>query len=305
MLKEIVVIGSINQDLVFEVEEIVPSGKTIFSSGQAVYNGGKGANQAISAARMNSKVNFVGAVGKDEAGNHMIQAFKDENIQIEGIMHVDKPTGTAIIQIDQNGANAIIVNQGANFAITKDMIDRHEHILKKCEYCILQFEIPMDVIHYVIDKCAHLGVKVILNPAPYVAHFDLNYLHKVHAFVPNEHEFAQMMHLDEVDEDNVAVLAEDFYHKYQTNLIVTLGKEGSYYHGHEGHFHQKAKRVDAIDTTAAGDSFIGSLTSFLAKGKSFKEAMALSTLVSAITVTKKGAQASIPFYEELALAKEN
>lgn len=299
MSNKIVVIGSINEDISLGVDEIVSSGKTIFSSSHAIHNGGKGANQAITAARMNSKVNFIGAVGNDASGRRILTDLQVEGINVDGIKYVKEQTGFAVIQIDNQGSNAIIVHKGANYTITKDDIDKNEMLIRESQYCLLQFEIPMDVIHYAIEKCYEWGVKVILNPAPFVDNFDRDLLSKVHCFVPNEHEFMDMMHHENVDEYNVGEYAEKFYKKYKTNIIITLGKAGSYYHGVEGSFLQTAKVVRAVDTTAAGDSYIGALVSNLIETQSFKKAMAFATEVSAITVTREGAQPSIPKYEEL------
>lgn len=290
-MKKVIVVGSVNQDISLSVSHFPQAGETLLANDVLISNGGKGANQAVALARMGADVTFVSSVHHHEV---MIDDFKQDKINTNYTQYCDAPTGTAVINVDAQGQNTIVVAVGAN-----DLIDhaKIKDILKQYDYCVLQFEIPLKEIYAIIDICYAYDVEVILNPAPYNQDFDRNYLSKISYFVPNEVEFEQAFAT--IDLANANIVAKDFYKQYHTKLLVTLGSQGSFYVDENHSLHTPAKKVDVVDTTAAGDTFVGAFVSGLSKGFSVEEAIDFATCASAICVGRKGAQNAIPRLEEV------
>ncbi|QIK69635.1 ribokinase [Erysipelothrix sp. HDW6C] len=302
-MSKIVVIGSINEDTSLRVHHFPTEGETIIADAVSINNGGKGANQAVAAARLGGSVAMIGAVGIDGSGRRMIADFQGEGIDTQGIIQKQDQTGFAIINVDQQGHNNIVVYPGANHAISKEDIDAHRHLIKDADYCLIQFEIPMAVIEYAIMVCREYEVKVVLNPAPYSSSFNPQVLKDVAYFVPNEHEFASSIgsniDFNTVDEFELKKVAESFVTEYQCNLIVTLGVRGSLLATPTKFVVVDAIQTQAVDTTAAGDTYIGALTSQLSQSIDIDEAMKYASKAAALTVSKMGAQTSIPYKKDL------
>lgn len=294
---KIIVIGSLNVDTTYQLPHIPAEGETILATSKTTQRGGKGQNQAVAMSRLGAEVMMIGAVGNDEEGNMLIDGLKIEGIDSSGIIRKSVPSGTASIYLDENARNNIVVYPGANFAMTVEDIDEKIDLIKSAQICVMQNEIPKDVIYHVIEICKNNGIITILNPAPAVKDFDTKYLGMVDYLVPNETELELL--LDKKIENNVEELAREVLELGCKNVLVTLGSKGSMLINKDEVYNQSAKLVKAVDTTAAGDSFIGGFTTALAMGKDYKEAMEYGTKVSAIAVTKPGAVDSLPTVKEV------
>lgn len=301
-MKKILVIGSINKDISLYVKSLPSLGETILANNMKESFGGKGANQAMTISKMNGHVSFAGAVGDDLVGDEVIKIMKKAGIDTSAINRSKLPTGTALITVDENSDNNIIVYPGANYSITKEDIDDIDNLIDESDFILMQFEIPMETIEYVIEKASEKEKYIILNPAPYSADFNKELLKKVDLFIPNETEFLELIAKEPKDKQDIAWFkaeAKEFYDKYNTDLIITLGSLGSLYYGENENFLVEANKVKAVDSTAAGDSYIGALVYSLSVDKSLKESMAFASKVAAITISKKGAMEAIPYIDEI------
>jgi len=295
----VVVVGSLNMDTNLSVPHIPAVGETIIATGMSLFKGGKGANQAVAIARLGGNVEMIGAVGNDENGMNIIEGLKKEKVGVEGmIVKEDAPTGIAIISVAENGDNNIIVHSGANYQIGKEDIDRNIDLIKSASYCVLQLEIPLEVVKYTMDICHENKVKVIFNPAPARADIDTDMLSRVEYLLPNESELNIIAGKTVTEEDMVETCRE-IIGKGCRNVIVTLGEKGSLWVTESEYRYFEALKVNAVDTTAAGDSFIGAFTYMLAQGKDTAEAIEFATRAAAVTVTRKGAQDSLPVLAEV------
>ena len=293
-MSDIVVVGSLNMDMVVNVPHIPAVGETLLATDIHHYAGGKGANQAVAAARLGAKVSMIGRVGKDKNGELLLKNLRDNNIDVSGMEIDEDMSGTAFINVDPLGDNNIVVYPGANNKITIDQIERHRSIIENSKICILQLEIPYNVVKYVVDLCYEKGVKVIFNPAPALEGIEDELIKKTYILVPNETELAMMSGKIEFIMDNIEDLSRKVYSRGCENLIVTLGNKGSLYVKDGCLKYFEGKKVKAVDTTAAGDSFVGGLAVGLVEGKSIEESIKFATFVSALAVTKSGAQDSLP-----------
>lgn len=296
-MSKIVVIGSSNMDLTVRTPHIPAKGETVFGADVLMSFGGKGANQAVAAARLGGDVRFITKVGTDANGKMMVENFAKEGLCTAGVIQSPSvQSGSAWICVGDDGDNAIIVMPGANGAMTIEDIRPFEDEIRSAEYLLMQLEVPMAVVEYAADIAYSAGVKVILNPAPACPLSD-TLLSKLFALTPNETECRILCGEKACDDDvaNAAVL----YGKGVRNVVVTLGSNGSMIYNEDGVAAVPAKKVQAVDTVAAGDTYNGALTVALSEGKSFREAMEFATTASAIAVTRPGAQASVPYRREL------
>lgn len=294
---KIVVIGSLNVDTTYSLPHIPKEGETILATNKTVQKGGKGQNQAIQMARLGAEVSMIGAVGSDGEGKELIDGLKQENIDTRGMIVKEGPSGTASIYVNSVGQNNIVVYPGANFKLTKEDIDSKLDILKDADICVMQNEIPLDVIYHVLELCREMGITMIHNPAPAVKDFDKKYLSLIDYFVPNETEMELILNR-EID-SNVEDMAREVLELGCRNVIVTLGSKGSLLVNEEKVHAQKAMLVKAVDTTAAGDSFIGGFVAGLARGFDLERAMEYGTLSSALTVTSPGAVDALPYKKDV------
>lgn len=286
---DILVIGSINADLVFTSNIRPKAGQTVLGQDFKVIPGGKGANQAIAAARLGSKVGFIGCLGNDDNGKMLIDNFKENNVETKYISIIDNvPSGVANIVIAEND-NSIIVVPGANYSITKEIIDKNIDVIKSSKIIVLQHEIPIDIVKYIIDICYENHITTILNPAPAIK-LDENLIHKVSYLTPNEHEASLVF-----DNSNINELLE----KYPEKLIITEGDKGVKYHNGCEIIHVPSFKVEVVDTTGAGDTFNGALATALVNGYSLKDAISFANKGAAISVTKFGAQSGMPYKSEV------
>ncbi len=298
MVLSILVVGSLNVDTTLTVDHLPEPGETILATKLDTSMGGKGQNQAVAMSRLGSKVRMIGAVGKDEKGSDILEGLKKEGVDISGIMQTDIVTGMASIYLDYAGNNNIVVYPGANFAINPDDINKKLELFNAVKYCVMQLETPLQVIYRTLEICKENSIITVLNPAPANKDFDEKYLNLIDYLVPNETELS-LLTGEELSGSNISELANKLLQKGCKNVLVTLGSEGSLLVNESEEIKVESKKVEAIDTTAAGDSYIGGLVSSLANGYTIEEAMKYATKVAAKVVTKKGAIDSLPYVDEI------
>lgn len=289
----ILVIGSVNVDTTYNLENFPKPGETISSISKSRSVGGKGANQAIACKKLGGDVKFLACVGNDMDADFIFENMREYGVDTTNIIKKDVDTGTALINVDKTGQNEIVLDHGANYAITIQDIDDNIELLDECDILILQMEIPQEVNEYAIQKAKEKGVFVILNPAPSEFEVD-DILDKVDLFVPNENEILRYS-----TKENLKEAADELLGKNVGSVIITLGENGSEYFSKKEHITQDAIKAKVVDTTSAGDSYIGAMAVMLDQQKSIKEAMKFATKASSKTVTRKGSGESIPTIDEI------
>ncbi|WP_448821208.1 ribokinase [Cetobacterium sp.] len=297
-MKKIVVIGSINMDLVTICERAPRGGETLLGKKFMQIPGGKGANQAVAMGKMKSPVSMLGKIGREGMGDILLDSMKKDGIDISNIEYCDETTGIAKIIVEENGQNRIIVVPGANYEVDSSYIDRHLDAIKNCDILVTQLEIPIETVKYSLKKAKEFGKITILNPAP-ATKLDEEIILNSDYIIPNETELELLSEMSITDEKSVINAADVLLKKGVKGLIVTLGSKGCMYISKVERKAFPAYRVKAIDTTAAGDSFIGGFVNGLASGLNFEESIDRGTKVAAISVTRIGAQTSIPTLEEV------
>lgn len=303
MSNKVVVLGSINVDTTYHVERFPQPGETISAKSKSSAPGGKGANQAVAAVRSGAKTSFIGAVGSDNEGQYMLEALKENGIDTHHIM-VDKyhGTGTAAVTLDAEGQNDIMIYGGANQAMTTDVLDGIDDVLDDADFLISQFETPQAVTLAAFKMAKEQGVTTILNPAP--THDIIPELLKyTDVIAPNESECALLTGIEIADEDSMLASAEYFQSRGVKHLLITLGSKGVFYATPNGHGLVPAFKVKAVDTTAAGDTFIGALSSQLKDDLSnVADALVYAQRASSLTVQQMGAMPSIPTADKVRAA---
>lgn len=300
VMNEILVVGSLNLDFVINVEHMPVAGETILGDAVALIPGGKGANQAYAVGKLGGVCKMIGAVGEDHYGELLIRNLQSVEVNTQGINVLEnKPTGNAFITVNREGDNNIIVVPGANGCLTKAMIDTHMELLKVCSTVILQLEIPLEVVTYVIQLAKELGKRIILDPAPARRDFPEGFFKGIDIVKPNETELQMLIGRKLSGTEEMIDGAKELILSGVKTVIVTLGGEGCLLVNSEGHQYFPARKVTVVDTTAAGDSFTAALAVALEKGSSYEEAITFANKVSGMVVTKKGAQTSIPSIQEV------
>lgn len=300
-MQKILVIGSMNVDFVAPVDHIPAEGETILAGDMAINAGGKGANQAFAAAKLGGNVTMLGAVGQDDYGRMLLDSLSSVGVDVS---HVKKAegvaTGMAWIAVSAAGNNAIVVIPGANLTVDRAYIDANLDVLAACDVVIMQIEIPLDTVAYVARKAKELGKTVILDPAPAVPHLGREILQYVDITKPNETELGILLNDPEAS-THVAEAAKTLQARGVANVAVTLGGDGAYLLKADGTArHFESRKVNAVDTTAAGDSFTAAMAMRLSQGAELEEALPFAMRVAEIVVTRPGAQSSIPTPEEVA-----
>lgn len=289
MMKQIMVIGSISTDFNVKSDKRPAIGETIRGTSFSTSFGGKGANQAVAAARLGASVQMVGTVGQDEFGGLLLTNLQTNGINtknVEQVSHIE--SGSAhITLVDKD--NSIVFIPGANNAFKASRLEGLKEEIKEMEYVILQNEIPMTIIAKVIDLCNDLGVKTIYNPAP-AESVSTELIEKVTYITPNENEFEVLF---------PEMSIEEGLKKYPSKLIVTLGSDGVAYYDGAAIIKVPSYEVEVIDTTGAGDTFNGALAYALVNGASLTPSIKFANLVAAISIQKDGAQGGMPTIEEV------
>jgi len=291
-----------------DMTAIVPTlpkpGETIGGATLVQANGGKGANQAVAAGRLGSDVMFITCVGDDSHGHMLQQQFAKDGIDTSLMKFSStKATGVALIYVDAKAENCIAVAPGANNELLPADIDAARPCFEKAEYLLVQLEIPMETVERAVKLANECGVKAVLNPAPMFPLSD-ELLSGLWLITPNETEAAKLTGVSIDNADDAAKAASVLFSKGVKNVIVTMGSAGSLVCTPGGNVMVPARKVNAVDTTAAGDVYNGALLTALTEGKSLVEAAEFATRASAISVTRVGAQTSVPFRRELESAEE-
>jgi ribokinase len=295
----IVVVGSSNTDMVVRVERFPAPGETVLGGSFFMNPGGKGANQAVAAARLGGDVVFICKIGDDLFGNQSAKLFQKEGIDTSYILSDgDNPSGIALITVDTSAENNIVVAPGANAALSPEDLNEMLHVIVKAAFVLVQLEIPIDTVNYVARIASENGVKVVLNPAPACVLPEELYRH-VYIITPNEKEATRLSGITVKNLETAKEAARIIHGKGVEVVIVTMGVRGALVSS-EGRFvHVPAPVVKAIDTTAAGDVFNGALVVALSEGKKIAAAVEFACRASAISVTRQGAQASAPLRKEI------
>lgn len=294
-MKNILVIGSLNMDFVIEVDKMPQKGETLIGKNFTLIPGGKGANQAYAIGKLGSNVSMLGAIGDDEYGHKLLDNLNSVNVNTQYIQVLKNvPTGCAFVTVEKTGENHIVVISGANAKITEYMIQDCISLIEKADIVVLQLEIPLEIVTLAAEIAHQKGKLVVLDPAPAVPNLSEKLLSFVDILKPNETEIQILTGKKIVSDEDLLEAAKILLTKGVKNVIVTLGNNGSLLVNTQKTEHFPALPVNAIDTTAAGDSFTAALTTSLLEGTSIEDAIKFGHIVSSIVVTKKGAQTSIP-----------
>lgn len=301
-MEQVVVLGSLNMDQVIRVKKMPKKGETILGLGMSKVPGGKGANQAYAIGRLGGQVSMIGAVGQDESGQILKKNLDSVGVNTDCVMELsDVSTGNAVITVDQEAENSIIVLQGANAELTTAHIDAFKEMISEADVVLMQLEIPVEVVEYTAKMASEMGKTVILDPAPAVPDLPETLLKYIDVIKPNETELSVLSGMPVTNLEEAAAAAKKLLKKGVGKVIVTMGADGSLLATEDEIRHFPSEKVKAIDTTAAGDSFIAAFVVAITGGKSCEEAIVYGNRISAVTVTRKGAQTSIPDKTEVPL----
>jgi ribokinase len=297
----IVVVGSSNTDMVVKAERLPGPGETVTGGTFVMAPGGKGANQAVAAARLGAEVTFVARVGQDMFGDQAVEGYRKEGILTDLVVRDPQHhTGVALILVDRRGENLISVASGANHALRPQDVQQAAERIKAADVLLLQLEIPMETVQFAARLAAEAGVKVILDPAPAPdAPLEDRLLRSVTCLTPNESEAERLTGICVRDEDSAWAAADKLLQTGARQVIVTLGAKGALLAGGGQSVMIPGYRVEALDSTAAGDAFNGGLGAALARGLPWEEAVREANLVGALSVTRLGAQPSLPTADEV------
>jgi ribokinase len=286
-------------DLVVTCDRFPEPGETIFANSFSRFPGGKGANQAVAAARLGAHVRFLGKMGSDGFGDELARSMARDGVRMEGLLRVsDHPTGTALITVDASGQNKILVVSGANVALTPADIQQSRQLVLSANVVLLQLEIPVSTVEKAAAMAKDAGATVVLNPAPAQPLGD-ELLSVVDYLTPNEHELEQLSGHRVSGTDDLETAARRLLDKGVGAVIVTRGQEGVLFVSRERVKKIPAIRVTAVDTTAAGDTFSGVFSACLSNGDNPDEAVKTAICAASYSVTLPGAQPSMPSQSEL------
>lgn len=300
-MNKIVVIGSSNTDMVVKTSHLPIGGETVLGGDFFMNAGGKGANQAVAAARYGNKVIFVAKTGDDLFGRQVREALKEDKIVTDYVfVDEDHPSGVALITIDKHAENCIVVASGANMHLGTADIDKAKEEITSAKVVLMQLETPIQTVEYAAQIASEAGVPVILNPAPAPAEpLSAELLKNLYLITPNRSEASRISGIEVTDTQSAQQAAKAIHAMGTKNVIITLGSEGSLIYDGEDFTLIAATKVEAVDTTAAGDTYNGVLAGALAEGYSLTDAALEASIASAISVTRMGAQPAAPTKEEI------
>ena len=302
-MAKIVVVGSFNMDLVVRLPTIPRPGETLLGGVFATYPGGKGSNQAVAAARLGGEVTMIGRVGADVFGDQLLSLARSEGIDTRFVgIDPHKATGVALIEVDAQGQNSIAVASGANFTLTAaDVASAFAH-LERVDLLVMPLETPIDTIVTAAELARKAGAQVVLNPAP-AQHLSPELLKNVDILIPNEHEAAFMAGIEIRSSQDAHQAAAHLLRSGPRSVIITMGRHGALIaeaaQPESVYTQTSAFSVKAVDTTAAGDAFVGALAVALGEGLSLTDAARFASAAAAISVTQVGAQPSLPTRAEV------
>lgn len=293
-MAKILIVGSINMDLVVRVPHTPMPGESVIGGEFETFPGGKGANQALGAARMGADVSMIGRVGNDDFGDTLIQALVADKIKTTYVIKdPNTPTGIAMIAVAADGENSIVVAPGANMQIKVDDINKARDFFREIDLLLVQLECPLVVVQAVVELAKVNQVQVVLNPAPAQV-LPQSLLAMVDVLTPNENELRLISGEDDITKGTRALLGQGV-----KNVLVTLGANGAYLVNETKEVHFPAHKVIAVDTTAAGDAFNGALAVLLAEKESLLTAVRYAMAAGGLATTKRGAQPSLPWRDEV------
>ncbi len=272
-------------------------GETVSSDGFCINAGGKGLNQAVAVSKLGGDVDFFGVVGNDDNGKMLINKMNEYDISFKGIISNDDITGIAVVSVI-NGDNFIMVESGANGSFSPSVAEEKAELIKSADMVILQLEIPVETVMRIMEIAKSSKTTVILNPAPY-KNLPPDAYRLVDYLIPNEHEAQSLTGIDTSNADGVEKSIKLIRDMGVKNVIITLGERGCAYIDQDEIIFKSAKKSNVVDTTSAGDTFIGALCSKLSKGECLNKAIIFATKASAVTVSRKGAAQSIPYENEV------
>jgi len=300
MQAKVVVVGSLNMDLVTRAERLPRAGETLVGQSFATVSGGKGANQAVAAARLGATVSMIGCVGDDAYGPQLRDALLAEGIDCQAVtVAAGVSSGVALIVVDDNSQNAIVIVAGGNGCLSPEVLKGFDAVLQEADVIICQLEVPMETVGYTLKRGRELGKIVILNPAPASAPLPADWYASIDYLIPNESEASALSGLPVDSLASAEAAATQLMAAGAGKVIVTLGAQGSLFADGQGFAHFPAPKVKALDTTAAGDTFVGGFAAALAQGQSEAEAIRFGQVAAALSVTRAGAQPSIPHLSDV------
>ena len=297
--RKILVVGSSNTDMVIKTHNFPAPGETILGGRFLMNAGGKGANQAVAAARLGGMVTFVGKIGDDIFGKQAVQQLEDEGINVDFVaVDPENPSGVALITVDKKGENSIVVAPGSNGTLSSADFDKALAELDDSEFVLMQLEIPIPTVEHIARMAAKKQKKVVLNPAPAAALTD-ELLQNLYIITPNETEAELLTGIRVSDEQSALKAALVLNEKGVEIVIITMGSAGAFLLSNGKSEIISAPKVEVVDTTAAGDTFNGALVVALSEGKTIQDSIAFANKAASISVTRIGAQSSVPFRNEI------
>lgn len=296
---KVVVVGSSNMDLVVQSSRIPAVGETILGGDFLMVPGGKGANQAVAAAKLGARVCFVAKLGDDMFGRRSLENFKNAGVDTTYVtLSAEAPSGVALIMVDANGNNVIVVAPGANAKLSGDDVRQAQSDIASSGAVVAQLEVPLETVQAAAQLAREAGVPFVLDPAP-ARPLPPELLKMVDVLTPNETEAQMLTGIDVTDEGSARAAAEELLSTGVRTVILTMGAQGFLLVSHGRVEVVTAREVEAVDSTAAGDAFTGSLAVGMAQGKPLSEAALFANHVAALSVTKMGAQSSMPTPQEV------
>ncbi|KAF0374086.1 ribokinase [Pediococcus acidilactici] len=301
MTNKVVVLGSLNVDRILQMDRVPEPGETLALNNQDMAGGGKGANQAIAAARSGAQTSFIGRVGADENGKFMLQQLVNSGVTTNLVaVDEDAGTGQAFVMVEKSGENRILIYGGANAQLSATDVKKAQTQIAAADLMVAQLETPVETTQFAFQMAKELGVKTILNPAPAVAKLPAELLKNTDVITPNETEVEILTGIAVTDEAAMLKAAQRLHDLGVATVIITLGSKGVFYDDGAQHGIVPAFKVQAVDTTAAGDTFLGALSSELNPDLSnLKTAIEYGNKASSLAVQKMGAQPSIPTRKDI------
>lgn len=302
---KIVVVGSINIDLVVKSSRFPIPGETVIGSDLQTFPGGKGANQAVAASRLGAEVQMVGCVGNDVFGEDLIRNLKKNGVGTDFVRKIgNKSSGIAMIIVSESGENSIVLAPGANMMVNKDLVKKAENVLKNSDALIIQFEIPLDVVFYTIDMAKTFEKKIFLNPAPAQKIPDA-ILKKIDYIIPNETEATIITGVQVKDLNTAKRAVENLINRGSKSVILTLGENGSLVVSEKEMTRLPAYNINVVDTTAAGDAYVAAFALGILRNFTEKRAAEYANIAGALASTKLGAQSSLPTRKDIEMFLKN
>jgi ribokinase len=304
-MNKVTVLGSLNVDTILRFKRFPRAGETLPLTGKSIAGGGKGANQAIAAARAGAQTTFIGRVGQDQEGNFMVKQLTDSGVDDQYVAHSDQAaTGSAFILLDSSSENRILIDGGTNQQVTAADVDAAQPAIVASDFLIAQFETPLAATEHGFELAKAAGTATILNPAPATAAVPASLLALTDLIAPNETETETLTGVHITDERSMIKAATNLQQQGVANVIITVGSHGAFWMRGTAHGFVPAYKVNAVDTTAAGDTFIGALSSVLQSDFSnLAAAVRFANRASSLAVQQLGAQPSIPTKAEIQAAE--